>query len=101
MASRAVPNADTELVGPSMNIKPSKQCERILELAAGEAKQVGEELDISIDIGTEHLLLALVSSGDTIAADTLRRLDVDFQHLRCKVREHLQSTRDKLSPSTQ
>ncbi len=62
--------------------KPAKQC---LEVALREALQLGHR-----DIGTGHLLLALIDSDDSVAVTVLRRLGADFDQLRPRVIQELE-----------
>jgi len=73
------------------NLEPetSPQATRTLELAAEEAKRMAQDLNVSHDIGTEHLLLGLLRETDNLAARLLHRLDLDLDKARTYVRQHL------------
>jgi len=55
---------------------------RVLVLAQEEASSLNHAF-----IGTEHILLGLVSEGDGVAAKALRQLDVSLEKVRAKVVE--------------
>lgn len=56
------------------------RAKRVLELSLREALQLGDSY-----IGTEHILLGLVTEGEGVAAELLRRCGVDFVLVRTKV----------------
>jgi ATP-dependent Clp protease ATP-binding subunit ClpC len=62
--------------------KPAKQC---LELALREALQLGHRY-----IGTGHLLLGLIDTGDSVAVTVLGRLGADLDQLRPRVIQELE-----------
>ncbi len=67
---------------PTMGSSPSRPARRgVLELALEEANNLGHNY-----IGTEHVLLGLVASGD---AGVLRRLGVDPERVRAEVARHV------------
>jgi ATP-dependent Clp protease ATP-binding subunit ClpC len=59
------------------NIPLTKQAERVLKLSYLEARALKSDL-----IGTEHLLLALLREGDTIAAQILAHFNVTYEAAR-------------------
>lgn len=59
------------------NIPLTKQAERVLKLSYLEARALKSDL-----IGTEHLLLALLREGDTIAAQILAHFNVSYDAAR-------------------
>jgi ATP-dependent Clp protease ATP-binding subunit ClpC len=60
---------------------------RVIEVAVEEARRLGHHY-----IGTEHLLLGLVSEGEGIAIDVLRRLGAAPEQVRDQVNHLLQET---------
>jgi len=60
------------------------RAKRALELAVEEARSLGHNY-----IGTEHLLLGLISEGEGVAAQVLLNLGVDLDTMRKKVMELL------------
>ena len=58
----------------------AKRSKKSLELALREALRLGDGF-----IGTEHLLLGLVRSGDRVVLDTLAAFDVEPDALRAAV----------------
>src|SRR4030065_1137232 len=65
--------------GAKLDLSPGTQ--QVLELAIEEAKKMGHHY-----IGTEHLLLGLVSYGDGMALDVLRKLGVTPEQVRRQTR---------------
>ncbi|MBM3187964.1 MAG: ATP-dependent Clp protease ATP-binding subunit [Chloroflexi bacterium] len=64
----------------SGSLQLSDQTKRVMEWAIDEAKKLGHQY-----IGTEHLLLALVASADSVAAALLHELNVNREILRRRV----------------
>jgi ATP-dependent Clp protease ATP-binding subunit ClpC len=64
------------------NIPFTPKAKATFEKAFAEARQLGNNY-----IGTEHLILAIASETDTVAAKVLQRLGVDRDELRLKVIE--------------
>jgi ATP-dependent Clp protease ATP-binding subunit ClpC len=62
--------------------RPAKKC---LELSLREALQLGHRY-----IGTGHLLLGLMSQGDSVAVKVLGRLGADLDQLRARVIQELE-----------
>lgn len=77
----------------SENAEPelSPRAKDVLVRAASEAKESGERLNISSDIGTEHILLALLDE-DTVS-QVLRERNLNSAIVREKVASHLSATR--------
>ncbi len=59
---------------------------RILELSAAEANRLGHNY-----IGTEHILLAIIREGESVAIQILADLNVDLQKLFSSLAENVQS----------
>lgn len=55
----------------------SERLQSVVELAAKESKRVGERA-----VGTEHLLIAILREGDSLAARALQKLGVSADSLR-------------------
>jgi ATP-dependent Clp protease ATP-binding subunit ClpC len=53
------------------------RAKKVLELSLGEALQLGHN-----HIGSEHLLLGLIREGEGVAAQVLRTLGADLNHVR-------------------
>ncbi len=65
--------------GTPSNLSPdylTPRARKVLEVALTGAKNLGKEL-----VGTEHLLIALLSEGDNYAIRFLKKLDVDVAFL--------------------
>ncbi|MCS7169326.1 MAG: ATP-dependent Clp protease ATP-binding subunit, partial [Candidatus Kapabacteria bacterium] len=75
------------------NIPLTKQAERVLKLSYLEARSLKSDL-----IGTEHLLLALLREGDTIAAQILAHFSVNYDAARQELQNILSG---RPSPSRQ
>lgn len=58
-------------------LKPTPQLKRIIQIAYDEARRYGFSL-----INSEHLLLALLEEGDSVATQILSRFNVDAQKVR-------------------
>eukprot|EP00871_Galdieria_phlegrea_P004027 jgi/Galph1/4625/GphlegSOOS_G3218.1 len=61
----------------AVEIPFTPRAKRVLELAIEEAKFIGHNY-----VGTEHLLLGLLSEGDGVATKVLENLGVDLEQLR-------------------
>ncbi len=68
-------------------IELSAGTEEVIQLAIEEARRLGHHY-----IGTEHLLLGLVSQGDGIGVDVLRRLGYTPEQIRRQTRRVLQES---------
>ncbi len=79
--------------GAKLDLSPGTQ--QVLELAIEEAKKMGHHY-----IGTEHLLLGLVSYGDGMALDVLRKLGVTPEQVRRQTRRVLQESSSTRRTST-
>jgi hypothetical protein len=69
---------------PPAQLPFTPRSKKTLELALREALKLGHSY-----IGTEHLLLAVSSQEEGLAAQVLRRLGVDDEHLRAEVERAL------------
>ena len=81
----AVRDAIETLVGrgqqpPASHIPFTPQAKKCLELALREALQFGHNY-----IGTGHVLLGLISKGDSVAVQVLGELGTDIEQLRAQV----------------
>lgn len=66
--------------GPSGPLPFTPQAKRVLELAAEEARALGHPY-----IGTEHILLGLLSEKDSVAAQVLINLDLKLEDVRNEI----------------
>jgi ATP-dependent Clp protease ATP-binding subunit ClpC len=64
---------------------------RVMQLANSEAQRFNYEY-----IATEHVLLALIKLGDGVAANVLRKLDVDVQRVRLELENSMKSSPDNV-----
>jgi ATP-dependent Clp protease ATP-binding subunit ClpC len=71
--------------GGKLDLAPGTQ--QVLEYAVDEARNMGHHY-----IGTEHLLLGLVRSGEGVAMDVLRKLGVSAEQIRRQTRRVLQES---------
>jgi ATP-dependent Clp protease ATP-binding subunit ClpC len=69
---------------PTGHIPFTPRAKKVLELSLREALQLGHNY-----IGTEHILLGLISEGDGVAAQVLVRLGADLNRVRQQVIELL------------
>ena len=65
---------------PSGHIPFTPRAKKVLELSLREALQLGHDY-----IGTEHILLGLLSEGEGVAAQVLVRLGADLKRVRHQV----------------
>merc|ERR1711935_560956 len=73
------------------------RAKRVLEMAVHEGKDLGQNF-----VGTEHILLALISEPDGVAMRTLDKLNVDVHKLRNLILMHIEETQEEiLRPLTQ
>src|ERR1039457_4575636 len=72
---------DQKVIG---NIPYTPRVKKVLALAAKEAKALNHTY-----VGTEHILLGLLREGDGVAAQVLRKLDVDLEQTRQEVLKEL------------
>src|ERR1043165_7991403 len=70
--------ADKE--APSGPLPFTPQAKRVLELASEEARALGHPY-----IGTEHILLGLLSEQDSVAAQVLINLDLKLEDVRSEI----------------
>ncbi len=61
----------------SSELRPTPQLKRIIQIAYDEARRYGYSL-----INSEHLLLALLEEGESVATQILRRFNIDAQKVR-------------------
>lgn len=66
------------------NIPYTPQLERILALASGEAQTLNHQY-----VGTEHLLLGMISEGDSLPAVILEELGLSLEIIRESVMKEL------------
>lgn len=73
------------------------RAKRVLEMAVHEGKDLGQNF-----VGTEHILLALISEPDGVAMRTLDKLNVDIHKLRNRILMIIEETQEEiLRPLTQ
>src|SRR5262245_38641026 len=65
---------------------------KVMQLANQEAQRFNHEY-----IGTEHVLLGLIKEGSGVAANVLKKLDIDLRKIRLEVEKLLQSGPDMLT----
>jgi ATP-dependent Clp protease ATP-binding subunit ClpC len=65
---------------PAGQIGFTPRTKRVLELAFGEARQLGHTY-----VGTEHILLGLIREGEGVAAQVLKNLGADQEKVRRQV----------------
>jgi ATP-dependent Clp protease ATP-binding subunit ClpA len=87
----AVRHQVEEIIGkgqqvPSGHIPFTPRAKKVLELSLREALQLGHDY-----IGTEHILLGLLSEGEGVAAQVLVRLGADLKRVRQQVIQVLHS----------
>jgi ATP-dependent Clp protease ATP-binding subunit ClpC len=73
----SAPNGNTLISG---ELPFSPRLKKIMVLAAKEAKAVNFNF-----IGTEHLLLAILREGESVAARLLKNMDVDIEEVRHEI----------------
>ncbi|OGF56188.1 MAG: ATP-dependent Clp protease ATP-binding subunit ClpC [Candidatus Fraserbacteria bacterium RBG_16_55_9] len=61
----------------STELRPTPQLKRIIQIAYDEARRYGYSL-----INSEHLLLALLEEGESVATQILKRFNIDAQKVR-------------------
>ena len=74
-----------------LGVQTTNDLLRVMQLANSEAQRFNHEY-----IGTEHVLLALIKLGDGIAANVLRKLDVDVQKVRLELENSMKSGPNKV-----
>ncbi len=72
---------DQKMIG---NIPYTPRVKKVLALAEKEAKALNHTY-----VGTEHILLGLLREGDGVAAQVLRKLDVDLEQTRQEILREL------------
>lgn len=63
-----------------MSSRFTEKAQRILLIAQEEAKRLNQDY-----VGTEHLLLGLITLGEGVAAQVLSNLNIDFRKVRANV----------------
>jgi ATP-dependent Clp protease ATP-binding subunit ClpC len=76
-----------------MNRKFSPRVKKIIQLSREEALRLGHDY-----IGTEHLLLGMISDNDSLAIKVLSSLNVDIEQVKYKIESS--SARDKISSTS-
>lgn len=69
---------------PEIEIPFTARAKRAIELSFNEADRADQSI-----VDTEHLLLALICEGESVACEVLRRLKVDLGHIRPMVQQVL------------
>lgn len=67
------------------------RAKRVLEMAVQEGKDIGQNY-----VGTEHILLALISEEDGVAIRTIEKLDVDIIVLRNKTLNLIRENQEEI-----
>ena len=67
------------------------RAKRVLEMAVQEGKDIGQNY-----VGTEHILLALISEEDGVAIRTIEKLDVDIILLRNKTLNLIKENQEEI-----
>ena len=67
------------------------RAKRVLEMAVQEGKDIGQNY-----VGTEHILLALISEEDGVAIRTIEKLDVDVILLRNKTLNLIKENQEEI-----
>jgi len=75
----------------SSEIPFTPRAKRVLEMALIEGKDIGQNY-----VGTEHLLLALLSETDGVATRTLDKMNVNIPRLKGLVYEGIEERQEKL-----
>lgn len=70
------------VVSPARDMTLTPRAKRVIDLAYDEARRLGNNF-----IGTEHLLLGLISEGDGRAGRTLAKFDVELPKARLAIQE--------------
>src|SRR4249920_3922353 len=65
---------------------------KVMQLANQEAQRFNHEY-----IGTEHILLGLVKEGSGVAANVLKKLDIDLRKIRLEVEKIVQAGPDMVT----
>ena len=77
------------------SIPLTPRVKKVLVLAAKEAKALHHTY-----VGTEHILLGLLSEGDGVAARVLRNLEVDIEHTRQEILRELDPNLSRTAEDT-
>jgi ATP-dependent Clp protease ATP-binding subunit ClpA len=76
----------------SMHNRSTDRARRVMQLANQQAKLFNHEY-----IGTEHILLGLVSEGSGVAANVLKNLNIDLETIRSEVGKFVQRGPDRVA----
>ncbi|ACV61208.1 ATPase AAA-2 domain protein [Desulfofarcimen acetoxidans DSM 771] len=86
--AETVRQAVGQLVGPGKGVAQemflTPRGKKVLELAIAEARSLGHNY-----VGTEHLLLGLISEGEGVAAQVLNALGADIEQVRSMIMQML------------
>ena len=77
------------IITPDIPFTP--RAKRVLEMAVAEGKDLGQNY-----VGTEHLLLALLSERDGVATRTLNKMRVDIRRLKNLVYDAIEESQDEI-----
>ena len=77
------------IITPDIPFTP--RAKRVLEMAVQEGKDLGQNY-----VGTEHLLLALLSERDGVATRTLLKMRVDIRRLKNLVYDAIEESQDEI-----
>ncbi len=80
MIKMAISQAEIVIAGRQSVLTP--RTKKVIELAVKEAQRLGQNY-----IGTEHLLLGIISEGEGLAAGILENMGINLQELRAKTLE--------------
>jgi ATP-dependent Clp protease ATP-binding subunit ClpC len=69
------------------------RAKKVLELAAREARELGDGY-----IGTEHILLGLMREGDGVGAQVVNSAGIEFSAVRHQIRELLRGSQESSLP---
>ena len=75
----------------SPDIPFTPRAKRVLELAVAEGKDLGQNY-----VGTEHILLALLTERDGVAMRTLEKMNVDIRRLRNLVYDAIEEQQEEI-----
>ena len=76
-------------ISPDIPFTP--RAKRVLELAVAEGKDLGQNY-----VGTEHILLALLTERDGVAMRTLEKMNVDVRRLRNLVYDAIEEAQEEI-----
>ena len=75
----------------SSEIPFTPRAKRVLEMAVHEGKDLGQNF-----VGTEHILLALITETDGVAMRTLDKLQVNTKRLRNIILSYIEETQEEV-----